>query len=110
MQAAGEEGDESDSGSDSEEEEELYPPEARHAIRQWSLGVAAAQMAAPRFKLRPGQAVLIDNFRLLHGRDPYFDLDRKLWRLWHWTEGAMDAPVDSTVIHTATGTTEPARL
>ena len=36
--------------------------------------------------------------------------NRKLWRLWHWTEGAMDAPVDSTVIHTATGTTEPARL
>ena len=46
----------------------------RHAIRQWSLGVAAAQIAAPRFQLRPGQAVLIDNFRLLHGRDPYSDL------------------------------------
>jgi hypothetical protein len=31
--------------------------------------------------------VLVDNFRLLHGRDPYQDLRRKLWRLWLWTDG-----------------------
>ena len=37
------------------------------------------------------------------GRDPYWDLNRKLWRLWHWTHDAMDAPIDVTVVHTGTG-------
>lgn len=65
VQAIGEEGGDSDSDSDSDEEEELYPAEARRAIEDWSHGVAAAQLHAPRFKLQPGQAVLIDNFRCL---------------------------------------------
>ena len=66
-------------------------------MHAWSVAVAAAQVDAPRFKLQPGEALLIDNFRLLHGRDPYHDLRRKLWRLWHWTDAAMDVPADPTV-------------
>ena len=63
--------------------------------------MAAPQAAAPRFKLRRGQAVLVDNFRLLHGREPYQDLRRKLWRLWHWTDRAVAVPTDPTVVAAA---------
>ena len=41
------------------------------------------------------------------GRDPYFDLNRKLWRLWHWTTESMDAPVDVTVVHAGTDANVP---
>ena len=64
------------------------------------------QTNAPRFRLRPGEAVLVDNFRMLHGRDPYTDLRRKLWRLWHWTDMAMDVPLDTTVVQCAVANTE----
>ena len=30
-----------------------------------------------------------DNTRLVHGRDPYVDTDRLLWRLWGWTDRAV---------------------
>ena len=85
-----------ESESDDDDEDE-WPPAARDAVHAWSVGVATAQVDAPRFQLKPGEALLIDNFRMLHGRDPYHDLRRKFWRLWHWTDSAMDVPVDPTV-------------
>jgi alpha-ketoglutarate-dependent taurine dioxygenase len=49
----------------------------------------AAQAAAdvtPRFKLERGQGIILDNYRMFHGRDPYFDPERRMWRVWVWTD------------------------
>jgi hypothetical protein len=47
---------------------------------------------APRFGLRPGEALAIDNTRLAHGRDAYTTPGRSLWRCWAWTDAAGGVP------------------
>eukprot|EP01052_Picozoa_sp_SAG31_P039159 SAG31_NODE_5372_length_2580_cov_2.297864_2_plen_326_part_00 len=44
-----------------------------------------ADNAAPRFLLLPGQALFIDNYRMLHGRER-FSGGRKIWRVWLWSK------------------------
>lgn len=55
-------------------------------IDVWRDAVAAASELAPRFKLMAGDAIAVDNYRCLHGREPYTDGQRKMWRVWCWTE------------------------
>jgi alpha-ketoglutarate-dependent taurine dioxygenase len=43
--------------------------------------VRAAQRSAPRFRLAAGEALLIDNLRVSHGREGFEDLNRLLWRV-----------------------------
>lgn len=43
-------------------------------------------------KLRPGEALLVDNYRSFHGRNPYSDSSRLLWRTWFWTEKCKGVP------------------
>jgi alpha-ketoglutarate-dependent taurine dioxygenase len=47
---------------------------------------------APRFRLAPGEAVCVDNYRVSHSRDGYVDLDRLFWRVWGWTDDAIGVP------------------
>ena len=54
--------------------------------------VRAAQDDAPRFRLAAGEALLIDNLRVSHGREGFHDLNRLLWRVWCWTDGANSLP------------------
>ena len=61
-------------------------------IALWRDTIDQAYMEAPRFKLRAGQTLVVDNYRMLHGRDPYDDLQRMLWRVWVWTTGALGVP------------------
>jgi hypothetical protein len=35
---------------------------------------------------------VIDNYRMMHGREGYADLDRLMWRVWVWTTGAWGVP------------------
>ena len=35
---------------------------------------------------------MVDNYRMFHGRDPYTDADRMLWRVWVWTRDALGVP------------------
>ena len=50
-------------------------------------------LAASRFKLRRGEALLIDNFRMLHAREGYGGLrERKVWRVWCWTDESQGLP------------------
>jgi len=53
---------------------------------------ARALKAAPRFKLEPGDAVCMDNFRMMHGREPYTDPNRLLYRVWVWTTAGLPVP------------------
>jgi alpha-ketoglutarate-dependent taurine dioxygenase len=51
-----------------------------------------ASALAPRVKLLPGDLVWVDNYRVLHGRDPYQDPDRLLVRLWAWSSESNGLP------------------
>lgn len=41
-----------------------------------------------------GDCLVIDNYRCLHGREPYFDTERSMWQMWCWTTEALAVPVD----------------
>jgi alpha-ketoglutarate-dependent taurine dioxygenase len=62
---------------------------------------------AQRFRLKPGEALCIDNFRVAHSRDPYTDLDRLMWRVWAWTTTAMGVPEGELASDTRYATTAP---
>ncbi len=64
-------------------------------IRRWKAAVDAAADAvtpAERPKLSAGEAVVVDNYRMLHGREPYVDLERLMWRVWIWTDTCVGVP------------------
>jgi gamma-butyrobetaine dioxygenase len=76
-------------------------------IALWCDTINAAYEHAPRFKLRAGQTLIVDNYRLMHGRDPYEDLQRMLWRVWVWTTDALgvpDLPLASDTRHAVSST------
>jgi gamma-butyrobetaine dioxygenase len=76
-------------------------------IALWCDTIDAAYEQAPRFKLRAGQTLIVDNYRLMHGRDPYEDLQRMLWRVWVWTTDALgvpDLPLASDTRHAVAST------
>lgn len=68
------------------------PDEDAALIDTWDRLCRGAAESAPRFKLMPGEAVIIDNYRVLHGREPYTDHDRLLWRVWIWTDTGYGVP------------------
>ncbi len=68
------------------------PSRARALIQLWEAAIDNATPNLPRFRLAPGEALFIDNYRLLHGRDGYYDPQRMLWRVWIWTQACLDVP------------------
>lgn len=62
--------------------------------------------AAPRFKLSSGEAVLIDNWRVLHGREGFpvagsaSGAERRLWRVWIWTKASNGLPDGAAMVGT----------
>jgi alpha-ketoglutarate-dependent taurine dioxygenase len=71
-------------------------PEADAAlIDAWDRLCRTASEAAPRFKLAPGEVAVIDNYRMLHGREPYTDIERLMWRVWVWTDAGNGVPAGS---------------
>jgi alpha-ketoglutarate-dependent taurine dioxygenase len=72
-------------------------PAAEHArqaawLARWTELTYRASLDAARFMLAPGDAICIDNYRMLHGRTGFDDLDRELWRIWAWTTESLGAP------------------
>ncbi len=67
------------------------PERDRQLIERWTGWVQHAGEAAPRFALQPGEALCIDNYRMLHGRGP-FTGTRMLWRIWAWTPRSNGVP------------------
>ena len=65
-------------------------------ISKGACRATAAQAAGPDaawLKLEAGDAVVIDNYRMFHGRAPYSSGDRMLWRQWVWsTDSAHGVP------------------
>ncbi|MCU1378258.1 MAG: hypothetical protein JWN29_1241 [Acidimicrobiales bacterium] len=43
-------------------------------------------------KLQPGEALCVDNYRMLHGRYPFVYEERFMWRIWAWTTDGIGTP------------------
>lgn len=52
--------------------------------------IVAAGPDTPWLKLEAGEALVLDNYRMFHGRAPYKNSDRLLWRQWVWTAESKD--------------------
>jgi alpha-ketoglutarate-dependent taurine dioxygenase len=61
-------------------------------IERWRAITYSASLAAPRFVLQAGEAICLDNYRVLHGRTGFDDLERSLWRIWAWTTESLGIP------------------
>jgi hypothetical protein len=61
-------------------------------IGAWHAAVEHAAHAAPSFRVEAGEALIVDNRRMLHGREPYTDPMRSLWRVWVWTPLSLAVP------------------
>ncbi len=68
-------------------DEEDAPERDQQMIDTWKDAVFSATAHAPRFKVLPGEALIIDNYRGLHVREGYSDMRRSSWRVWMWAEG-----------------------
>ena len=60
-------------------------------LARWTERVLAQHAGARRFLLREGDVAIIDNYRVLHGREPY-EGDRLMWRVWVWTDTGNGVP------------------
>lgn len=68
---------------------------AEAMLREYHARIAAASADAPRFVLRSGDVLVVDNYRMFHGRDPFADeegSERRMWRLWCWSDGCKGVP------------------
>ena len=69
----------------------------------------AAIAQAPRFKILPVEALLVDNYTALHAREGYADMGRRAWRVWMWVDadcfGGPDEMRDPTKMNTRKGGT-----
>jgi gamma-butyrobetaine dioxygenase len=60
-------------------------------IERWRDVCWAQAPNAKRFTLGEGDLALVDNYRVMHGRDA-FTGDRMLWRVWVWTDLGNGVP------------------
>lgn len=65
------------------------PARTRTMVQRWQQLLIDLEPELTRFDLVDGDALVADNTRLVHGRDPYGDTRRLLWRLWGWTDRAV---------------------
>jgi hypothetical protein len=70
------------------------PDEARHQalIDQWIGVVRQADAEARTFRLEAEEIVVIDNYRLLHGRRAYVTPERRMTSVWAWSNQAVGIP------------------
>ena len=61
-------------------------------IDQWLQAVEDARLHGARFHLEAGEMACVDNYRMLHGRAPYVDPDRRLISIWGWSTNAVAVP------------------
>ena len=64
-----------------------------NALTKLDEAIMEEQLIAPRFQLKEGEALIVDNFRMLHSREEYSThIERRMWRVWTWTNGSMGLP------------------
>ena len=70
------------------------PVRDQEMLVKWRETIYEATDHIPHFKLYPGEAYVVDNYRLFHGREAYTDVERNMWRVWVWTEDSASGPPD----------------
>jgi gamma-butyrobetaine dioxygenase len=71
------------------------PERDAEMIRIWKDTIweaASSITAAERPRIVAGEAVIIDNYRMFHGREAFADVERLMWRVWVWTESGAGVP------------------
>jgi len=78
--------------------------EAESKLRDLDLVIqraSATAFADHSFSLAAGEALVVDNYRVLHGRSPYLpsdgrpdEVERRFWRVWSWTSEGSGLPPD----------------
>ncbi|MCD9624024.1 TauD/TfdA family dioxygenase [Rhabdothermincola salaria] len=63
-----------------------------HCIDQVAEVFESVRTWAPRVHLAAGEALCADNYRVVHSRDAYHDLDRRFWRIWAWSDDGRPPP------------------
>jgi hypothetical protein len=61
-------------------------------VERWHAAVAEAAASAPRFPIALGEVLVVDNYRVFQGRDPYRG-DRVIYRTWLWSAEALSFPM-----------------
>ena len=64
----------------------------RRYLAAWAKISERAARVAPRFVLRPGELLCLDNYRVFHGREPCAGSDRTVHKLWAWTDMSFGLP------------------
>lgn len=66
----------------------------KEALWEVDQAIAAEEAAASRFLLEKGEALIVDNFRMLHSREAFRGSEnkRRMWRVWSWTDAAFGLP------------------
>jgi hypothetical protein len=64
----------------------------RAQLARWHRLGQLAATAAPRFLLQPGELLIVDNYRVFHGREPYQGTKRYLHRTQAFTDMSFRAP------------------
>jgi alpha-ketoglutarate-dependent taurine dioxygenase len=64
------------------------PQRTRWLLGRWTDLLEELADHATRFRIETGETLLADNTVVFHGRDPYEDQSRLLWRVWAWTPRA----------------------
>jgi hypothetical protein len=73
------------------DDDDPHPAATAAHIERWMQLTWDITPQLPRFSLRPGDALCVDNYRVLHGRDPY-EGARFMWRIWAWTTDGNGVP------------------
>ena len=66
----------------------------KEALLELDRAIAAEGHESLRFALAKGEALIVDNFRMLHSREAFHGLDhkRRMWRIWSWTNASFGLP------------------
>lgn len=67
-------------------------PADRKLLDLWLQISDEAAAEAPRFRLRAGDFLCLDNYRALHAREAYAGTSRLLHRIWSWSDQAFGTP------------------
>ena len=61
-------------------------------LRRVDLAIHAESETAARVRLKKGECICIDNYRMLHSREAFDSGERRMWRMWTWTTNSDGRP------------------
>ncbi|GBG30760.1 Hypothetical Protein FCC1311_069802 [Hondaea fermentalgiana] len=73
-------------------EDSQDPTKDQAMIDVFAKHMRQAMNKAARFHMSANQVLCVDNLGTSHGREPYEDLQRTLWRVWTWSSQSNGLP------------------